>query len=1025
MAINSGFFDSIDKIFYPIDYCRWDDLGEGANHYHTITAQNGATADSNGTTFGESSTAYWKIAYTNSLKLHDRSAWSIEFGINILTSSTSTTNFQTSNEGWVLAQGEGDSSSSQNWAVFVDSNNKINFRYKTGAGANSFTSSGNELKLFNNQIEKIKITFDGTNIKIYKNDSLGVTHAIASAGILTDTADLVIGGNSTGNYQLLNTRITELRIRKDEFTGTTLDASDHLYLIEAAKATPSRTKSVSDKWDVNTLLYLPIASNTNMKPRQLRLIPNTWGDWTRWFVAPSINIDVTTGTINFETPTKGFKKITVTTTDGFLYPYNAGGSFVESLSPPSLPYWGGQDPALGQIHKQEGDVSFIQPLNYGTSYDTNADGQAEVTELSSTSFNIKVPSKGYLPDTEATESQALLDTTKVDATSGLAQYNQGFRPRGIKGILYQLSQEFMEEKLFNTADGDIHMMGMPYYDYTLPGSPGVTFRGGVYTSGNTASSSIPSYYDFDFRYNEAIAHIEVVGRDSTGQAEITTRDNHNLTTGDQVFVRPGQTISTSSHNDSKQHSLSDSRHYMALTGKKYVRVIGDKIVTLYHDSARNNPVMIDNGDVANRFRQGYLQKTTSYGNWIQQRNRRIANYGRPFTSKYSVSGNNNANVLDFTTNARDTQFSLGLVSMKTQARDTANPLLNLPNKTASLERGNLKYNMLISPSLKTTPAGTQTDPIIIKSESTGFTSGSVGEEGAPIYIDIDTRYTGTLKFAVSDVETADSSTPSNLNYQFVLNGIGATSAQSANTEANGWGSTSFDSNLTTNTASLGSTVSIPVTAATDQNQDPNNRVLFSIALKVWLPGVVHSSTSDKTRATYTIYYENNAQATADGAPVKLFYGSGMQPNTDRINTSATTFQFASADNIVGRNRHYIHYEVTESNSQPNPDVELVVKGIPYIGYSGMGDTVIVAGDQNVLNQSFEGTDQYKLPFIDETLSAVPSSGARTDAAPWLEQTTQTESQIRIHRGQRYQCQTTHTSGKVFENDFDKGLWSLL
>ena len=220
-------------------------------------------------------------------------------------------------------------------------------------------------------------------------------------------------------------------------------------------------------------------------------------------------------------------------------------------------------------------------------------------------------------------------------------------------------------------------------------------------------------------------------------------------------------------------------------------------------------------------------------------------------------------------------------------------------------------------------------------------------------------------------------------------------------------------------------MSIPVTAATDQNQDPNNRVLFSIALKVWLPGVVHSGTSDKTRATYTIYYENNAQATADGAPVKLFYGSGMQPGTDRINTSATTFQFASTDNLIGRNRHYVHYEVTESNSQPNPDVELVVKGIPYIGYTGMGDTVIVAGDQNVLNSSFESTDQYKLPFIDETRTTAPSSGLNTDVAPWLEQTLQTESQLRVHRGQRYQCQTTHTSDKVFEKDFDKGLWTLL
>ena len=1023
MPINSGWYDTIDKIYYPADYGRWDDLGQGANHYHTITAINGATANSSGTTFSATSTAYWKITYTNSLKLHDRNAFTIEFGINILTDSTSTTNFQTANEGWVIAQGEDDSNTTQNWAVYVDSNNKINFRYKTSGGTTSFTSGSDELKLFNNQIEKIKITFDGVTIKIYKNDVLGASHIADSAGILTSTTDLVIGGNSTGNYQLLNTRITELRIRKDEYTGTTLSSSTQNYLIEDAQPAPvtQLASLVGDNWDVDTLIYLPIASNANMKPRQLKKIPATWADYTRWFIAPASKIDVTTSTINFGTPTKGFKKITVSTTDGFVYPYNAGSTDYGGSETPALPYFGGNDKIVN-IHSQDGDVNFTAPLGFGTLFQTNQDAEASVIEVTSTSLNIKIPSKGYLPAVEKTESEAMLDTTKVDTISAKAQYNQGFRPRGIKKILYQLSTEYMEEKLFHQADDDAHMMGMPYYEYT---SGNITYEGGVYTAGDS-STSPASYYDFDFRYNEGIIHIEKIDRDSTSQAEVVTRDNHNLTTGDQVFVRPGQEITTASNMSSylKRHSLSISRHYMVLSGKKYVQVTGDKTLILFHDSARTNPVIIDNGDTQSYFRQGYLQTTTTYGNWIQQRNRRLTNYTQPFTSKYAVSSGNNATILDYTTGATDTQFSLGLSAIKTKSRDTAKPLLNLPNKTATLERGPLQYNVS-NVTFKNTPTGSVSDPIIIKSLSSGYVSNSIGEEGAPIYLDIDTKFTGTLKIDVSEVETADSTTPTQIKYQYILNGEAPTTAQPFNSSYNAWGSQFYDTNLTTYTTSFGSTIEIPVTAASGQTQDPQNRILYSIALKVWIPDVVHADIADNTRATYTIYFENNANATADGAEVRLFYGSGMQPGKILRNTDKHSlgFQFSTTDRLLGRNRHYVHYQINETNTTPNPDVELVVKGIPYIGYTGTGDTVIASGSGNVLNDPGSKTTQYTLPYIDETVTSIPTETYK-DVAPWVEQTIQTAGQYRIYRGQRYRCDTTHTSSKNFETDLNQGLWTL-
>lgn len=1015
MPITSGWKDNIDGIVYPEDYCKWEDLGDGANHYHTITNINSTVINSNGLNFGEESTSYIKIDYTNSLKLHGRSGFTIEFAIKINSDSTSTTNFQTGNEGIIVAQGEGRALALLNWAVLVDANNQVEFRYKTGVGSNSITSAA--VKIFNDQIEKFKITVDGTEIKMYKNDVLVVTSNINSAGILTSTDDLVIGGNSTGNLQLFNAEISGLRLRKDVYSGDTLETSDQLYLIEAARETASDNSitNVSDNWDVDTLIYLPFSSNANLLPRQLKKIPATWGDWTRWFVAPSMYIDATTSTINFLTSHKGFKKAQIQTTDGFLYPYNAGVTATGANQ--NLPYWGGQLNYGSTIHGQGGDINFVATPSLTKFFPTEVtNNEGRVTETNTLNLQIKVPSKGYMPDEEKTESMAMLDTSKVDSTSAKAQYNQGFRPRGIKRGSIRHSAEYIQETQIRNSQDDAHMMGMPYYEFNT------NIEGGIYIAGlDSINASTTGIYDYDFRYNEKVVHINYFDSNSIGQAQVKCRDNHNLTTGDMVYVRPGQYILSSGgaqgENSSylKRHSLSNSRNYMNLTGKKYVQVVDDTTVILFHDSARTNPVYIDG--YGQNFRFGYLQKhSTFHGTQIQQRGRRIFNYSKPFTSFYYVQGDNNATVLDHTSVASGDDLNQSLSDI-VQPTDTTRPLLNIPGKSAWLYRGD--FGSISNLTKFTNAAGSASDPIIINSKSGGFVSASIGEEGAPVYIDLDSKFTGTLKFTVTNIETADSTTPTDIKYQFITNGDGPTTAQPFNSSINGWGSQFYDTNLTVNTASAGSTVSIPLNEAAGLGEHYNNEILYSIALKIWIPDVVHASTSDNTKATYTIWFENNAEATADGAPVKLFYGGGIQPgrtiygNIPGISLS----NFGSFSYNLFRSNHYVHYSVDENRGNPAPQVEITLRGIPLVGYTGTGETVV--GDEYSL---MYGDGSYELPYIQE--DATSPTPYRKGIAPWVEQATQVAGYYRLYKGKKYKCLTSHTSSKLFETDFDSGFWEL-
>jgi len=1026
MPINSGWYDSIDKIYYPVDYGRWDDLGNGANHYHTLTAINSPTISTNGITFSQASTGYVKIAHTSSLDLQTKDNWSIEFSITIPTDSTSTTNFQTANDGVIVGQGEDASSmtspsSGFNWAVYLDSNNQINFMYRKSNGLATVSFTSASCKLFNDQTQNVKITYNGNAIYIYIDDTIQAgPHIPDSIGPLEagDTTDLVIGGNSTGNLQLFNARISALRIRKDAYTGDTLASSGDRLLIEAAREAPSTVAVTSDNWDINTLLYLTFADG-DLKPRQLKKIPATWQDYTRWFILPKDNIDLTTGTITFDQSRNGFKKVSVTTTDGWLLPYKAGRSIDVNPLNTTGQHWGGtygfdSTPDTGlDLHQQSGDLNFCTMKFGGDLMDPSGRYKASIINTTSTNFRLICPSKGYMPLEEETESQAMLDTSKIDTVSANAQYNQGFRPRGIKKIIYSVSEEYIEDVVTSQADNHVPMMGMPYFDGSS-GASGSTLdlEGGKYISGSH-SSGAP--YDTDFRYNEQVCHIELIEADSTGQAEVTTREAHGLTTGDRVYVRPGQEFIESSEY-LKRHSLSTSRHYMVITGKKYVQVTADDKVILFHDSARSNPVIISNGNQLFEFKQGYLQKNTDLGLGIQQTiNLRRFNYTMPNTSSKSVRYDTGgvSDVIQYTSGASGHGYNLSSNDFLQPSLSTSYPKLNLPNRTAPLEVGDLIAGGFsgFTPTFYDVPTGSSSDPFEINSVSGGFTSNSIGEEGAPMYIDIDTRYEGTLKINLSNVETADSTTPTDIKYQYIVNGEAATTAQAFNSSYNAWGSQFYDTNQTINTVSFGSTIEIPVTFPSGEQPDPRNRKLISVAVKVWIPDVVHTATADRTRATYTIHYEN----TDTSVPVRLFYGSGQQPGKTVRESMGSSGRF-SDDAQIYRSRHYVFYSASETRQQPNPEVHLGIRGIPYIGYTSIGDTAyaldkVVEGGNSVTYPT--GDNLVELPFFNET----------TGYAPWVEQTTQEAGAQRWYRGQRYQCQVAHTSGKNFEQDLAEGLWS--
>lgn len=979
---NSAFYDALDEVYWPKDFIKWDDLGNGFNSTTTITSVGGASVNNGALSFGQAHSSYWQLTYNNSIRLHDRTDWTVEFRIRINTDSTSTTNFQTANDGIIVCQGDGDISATPftdrpNWAIYLDNNNVLHFAYQSGGTHNDTTSSG--WSLGNDDYYDVSFKKSGLTLSVYiNNQSVGST-TLNSDDISASTDDLFIGGNPGGDY-LYNADIDAIRIRKDNFSGDTLTANGDLHMIDP---TESETASYDGKWDTDVLLYLPVTetSGTTTDQAYLKTFPDTWGTWTSWFVNPIDKIDVTTSTITFDQPTKGFKEVSITTTDGFLCAFGAGEQdfptdFLNDV--PSRSWRGRYNNSATAIHAQGGDIDFITP--------TAGFERASLETVTSTNFNLKLPTRGYYPASETI----------------------GKRPRGLKKILYEFNQKAVLEAQSTTSDNHIFTLGMPYFE-SVNGS--IRQEGGFYMSGDIGFADQFNFRDWDFRWNHLTLHIQDIEADSADAIVVTTVTDHGLSTGDSVYMRLGvpYTATLDQHNDAWEP-------FQKINGVKYIQVIDSTSFKLFYDSSRAN-VVTHAGSIP-QFNSSTCQTyDTVWYNYVADHRLRLLQWTKLFegVKEVDVGSMNygiqpefveNANLDCFTSHIGPSVDDAYSDSLYTTVNN-----LNLRGKRSAHTGNFTSIFDSFTPDYKPVPKGTQADPFVIRSTGGNVTS-SAGGPMAPIYIAMDTRYGGTLKISVTDIETADSTTPTDLKYSVILNGEGNPSGAP-----------------TLQTQSVGSTISIAVTEKS-RTPAPLYQVFTNISLMVYLDGVVHTDPADRSRATYTIWFEPETFFDVGTNEKVLFYAGGLQPGRNTLETRGRPRVGANftEGSVIRPSNWALYQNVGSSIFNKNQAVDVVIKGIPPIAYSVIGETYYsnTLNFPNIQGQGDNGTARqlYQLPYVSENNHYAAEGGVTVSAAPWLEQATMTRGMKRIYAGFVYECQVDHISSKNFDDDYNLGYWTI-
>lgn len=957
MPINTGFRDTINDIIYPRDHCEWDHLGNGSGSYFTTTSIGGVSLANTGgiagggcARFENNNAGYWRVNYTDALRLSGRPAWTIDFWINILTDSSSTTNFQISNEGIIIAAGENgtlDSTPAVDYAVTIDADNKLKFYYHDGSVLNVITSTA---KIYNNQFNSVKILYDAETIEIYIREELDSSTSF-SGNIRNSSGNFVIGGNSNGDY-LYSALIDTFSIRRDAlYTFNQIDGTLALTPFEQL-IEPTNSKS---GWDIETLLRFSFnegAGNTP-KPRQLKLIPQTWGNWNYWFVNPKSSLDVTTTEINFDQTITGFKDVDIRTTDGFLCMYGLNDTTDWALD------------FSTNVHGQDGDINFNNQYP-----DLNL---AIIENFTTTDFNIRLPTRGYLPLEQRTESQTMLDTTKVDSVSANAKYNQGMRPRGLKKIQYKINENSMTEKILaRPTAGDRFFIGLPYYEVTTGGT---TRENGWWLTDKSIS-----YADTDFRFyaNSNIKHISSITKDSANAIIVTTASAHGLTTGDKIMVRPGLVYWSSL----SSQSLDAHDFYNNVSGIAYVQVIDSTSVKLFVDSSRTN--VKDTTATLPDTQYGYIvtiAADTAEPTLLDGGIKKIE-WTKPFNDIISVTST--ANVVDYI--ARTTQNDY---------TDVLNSGLNTQrnaDERTSFDTVFVKSNPIVSSTytIYPTPAGSQTDPFITSLKSGGFT----GTATVCTYVlEGDVLGNGNLKFYVDNVETPDSTTH---GIYYRLNRL------------NGYyeGGTNDDS-ITYSTGSVGTTYSLPITGESYMgDQHLRNFILF-----VGISSVVHAASGDRSKARFTVWFESS-----DGKNDRIFYAGGWQPGRTTIESFVKPSESSSTNPQLFRKRSYVVYETNNDN------VDIEIKGIPEIGYNALGQTYIAPDYTQSTMQISGQTNHYDFYTVDETLVKSSGGASTDDIAPWVDQATQTAGQYRLFEGVRYVCLVSHRSSFKFWDDYSLGYW---
>lgn len=1009
MAINRGWKDTIDNIIFPNELATWDHLGNAAGDYFTATSIGGVSLTSTGglnggggADFAVNNAGYWRIDYSDAQRLKDREEVTIDIFLRINSDSTET-QFQLDQEGIIFASGENgaliDDGSSQtvDYALTVvsesDGNNYLKFYYqREGLGLKSLQLSQ---QLSVDTFHQIKIRYHRTKdsvndsnltIQLDGVDRLTANQADDELFNQTSLDNFVFGGNANG-YNLKSATIDAFRMsRKDivDASATGVVPSTESQLIEP------RFDSAGLGWDQDTLMcfFFNEGAGNAPKARQLKRIPQTWADWTYWWINPESYMDVTTSQVTFSKPVKGFKKIFVNTTDGFVNPFGAGETYPDA---------GGttQDDRTWRnsktgYHRQTGDIDFVAPY-WNVDY-------AEIQSFESTNVNLRIPSRGYLPEEQKTESQQLLDSTKVDSASGDASNNQGLRPRGIKQIDYKISEETITETLEHTADTNtrehIRIAGLPYWEYN-EGS--TRSQGGAWATAKVEDSGTGQVWpkDLDFRQGNAnYQHVKSIDFDSTEATVITTYQAHGLSNGDKIHFRTGPFYAETIQAETSFYEVSG---FLPINGHCFVNVIDSTSFELYADSALTNPVELSsNSQRANQtsgitntrfpFAHFYTGDEPTYQD---TGNSRITTFKMPFQSFKQKDSTITGSVLPLEATNRYTQnYSLNASGFDGNLYTGTRSAYSSEGALEETSNHTVEYTEQL-------PRGTVADPYITnmfyEAEASGYFNAG---DFFSYALDCDFKESGTLNVQFSEVQSTGSAVLTNnkVSIYYNINGV----RRPAYT----------DDAFTVLSDDTTDTITIPIQADSWHGADDLLSIQLSIAVGTW--GSV--GVGDTLSAKATVWFTPDSGST----DMVMFYAGGLQPNkTMRTPRQFSEFAGKKYPPILWRPRNIIQHANTTGTH--------TLEGIPPFGYAGTGMTVNTDGSfANALDNPAGGSSNvFNLGTVDENATA---TGV---VAPWVQLATQTAGQHRIWEGFIYRCVITHTSSKNFWADYSEGYWDKI
>ena len=1021
MPINSGYRETDTNIIKPIDYATWEHLGNSSGSHFTITDESvtGTMAS-----FSSGNAGFFRIQYDDALRLANRTEWSIEAVLRINSTGDSSTSSLTE-DACLIAQGAsasdstGDSTAIVDWGVFISPTRDLKF--VVGITDSTETIS---VKTFSTQLPiddtfTIRISYNDSTkkLKMRLNNETAEEFTVQEQDQISNSQrDLAIGGLEGGN-NLKAIDIVGIQIRRaDDIISTTksdvtepmINPNNHQYLHEAPTdgATDVSAYYTYSAWDVDTLFA--VFSPSENLPRQTLLIPQTWDEWTSWNVAPKSTLEITTSDINYKNETlQGVKNIEIFTTDGFVYPYGVASSAAALLD--RYPAW------------SSGKSYFSYAINNNVTSDTashhDLGGDVEwrqsfwkpklvrsETFTGTTNYNLILPTRGYVPAEEVVAYDAAIDTTKVDDVSKeLMPHISGSRPRGLLKVQYQINEGYVEDVITATPSQERFYIGLPYYETTVSGT---TYENGWY---NTVIENVsdPQFNDTDFRFgNSNIVHIKSISLDSAYAWIIETKTSHDLTTGDQVYIRPGQF-----HNDSTD-SRKVAEAYDNLARLCWVQTIDSTTFKVYADSGRTN--VIDAGynvTSTTEFAYGYVVKTSSVTGapTLEDTNYRRTHYVKPFSQITSIQHpgltsigayTQEKNYVNYPAVSRahpdSTKFDDALIDSQWRTATDGNTYDN----TDSYGVANATQTVY------TIPTGSSTSKFVSTIKDTGHTHSDAGR----FVLEVDVKGSGNLKFQLDNIEVADSSTP---NARYYVRQAGIDTDASDDTET-----------FTFFTTDAYTEQSVAVAPDSTHGSNTLNPILLIVKLDN-----AHSTSGDVTQYQISVWFEgddNNSQ---------MFFAGGYQPGRstrfDKAKPNPGLSAVAGGTNnyMLYRKRNHIIYEsggtaIRTINGVSQYDI--TVRGIPDIVRDARGGTFLATSNQDP-PYAQDPLDSSAVTYLDNVINLAErvDKSSIVFPAPWQVNVSYSTGDYVLYEGHRYLYTSTQNLaiGDTFWQQYQQGIWT--